>query len=305
MSIEDYFEQGYETQGLNRLLTNEDVERFGELGYVDIYEKFGYTAWAQRDRKLKLCAQLDLCRALGFNIDYTSNRAPVTPSMLPHRITTVGGELIFDPGPVVDAPKGKGFKGKVVCDVGCGNTPASLVFADMGASVYATTLGPHLPERQHPGVVNNPQINLTVGVDYIEWSKQNLAASSVDIFLDGCSITHFRCTSDVSHWDACYLTGKEIARTLKDDGYFIVVSDVTLDEAGYRTEDDGYISMRKMIECYESAGLKLHGQASLLKEFPTEADIPELVLSGEYLAQDSRARRNIAVARLVFRKESV
>ena len=302
MSIESYFEQGYDTQGLNRLLTNEDIERFEKLGYVDIYEKFGYRGETQLDRKIKLCTQLDLCRMLGFNIDYTSNRGK---SLSPYVMRTVGNERILDPGPVIDAPKGAGFKDKVVCDVGSGNTPASLVFADMGALVYAVTKHPEDPERQHPGVLSNPQIKLAAGVDYIEWSKQNLADSSVDIFLDGCSITHFRYTSNVSHWDACYLTGEEIARTLKDDGYFVVASDVTLDEEGWRTEGDGYISMRKMIECYESAGLKLFGQPSLLKQFPTEADIPERVYSGDYFFKNARARKDIAVARLVFCKESV
>tara|TARA_A100001011_G_C14093599_1_gene749692 strand:+ start:120 stop:944 length:825 start_codon:yes stop_codon:yes gene_type:complete len=267
--------------------------------YLSIFESFGYLNFkVQKDRLLKLSAQLEACEILGFNIDYQPDR--LWKRALELRKTSretmkdVAGFPLWDPGPTIEAKIGSGFKGKTVCDVGCGNSPMSLIFAGMGANVYAVTWEPEDPGRQHIGVVENPKITLKTNVDYIKYSKENLKDSSVDLFLDGCSITHFIMppSSDMSYSDACYFTGKEIARTMKDDGYFIVTSDVSTFEEGVEINSDFFISMRKMIKSYEDAGLKLFGDVSL----PAEIYRRRMRLGSE--------EEEISVARLVFVKNN-
>ena len=312
MGISAYFEHPYDAMGLNRLLFSEDWHRYQMSGLRGIFYRFGYTSGDQTDRVIKLCAQLEACNMLGYVIDYTSDRdangcMPCTqyyrPQEVGHKMKDVGGFELNDPGPTLSVQRGRGLKNKVVCDIGCGNSPMSLIFSQVGAHVHAVTMQPESPESQHPGVVDSPHITLKTNTDYLSYSKANLADNSVDIFLDGCSITHFMNTSDVSHRDACYFVGKEIVRTMKDDGHFIVTSDVTLDEEGNLFEHDGFISMRKMIETYESVGLRVHGPISHIQQFPDRGSLPEDIYDGLFSDPKWRGKPWVAVARLVFRKK--
>ena len=81
--------------------------------------------------------------------------------------------------------------------------------------------------------------------------------SSIDLFLDGCSVTHFRNTSIEAPSDACYYVGKEIARTIKDDGYFIITSDVSMSPFPTFSGMEMFVSVHDMIKSFEAAGLKL------------------------------------------------
>jgi hypothetical protein len=212
---------------LNRHLVHEDKIRFSAFGpmfslYDESYMDLNF------DRSIKLAAQLDALSELGFKIDHPSS----------HKV---------EPG--------CGFLGKTVYDVGSGNSPMALMLASMGANAYAITAGPHKLEEYHP-VIDHPNVTLVKDVDYLEYSKEFIKDSSVDLFLDGCSITHFYRTSNLHPNDGCYLVGKEIVRTMKPGGYFIVTSDVLIDAD---RRDDGYITTIDMINCYEAAGLILVG----------------------------------------------
>ena len=214
------------------------------------------------------------------------------------------GHPLYDPGTSLNPPTGSGFKDKVVCDIGCGSSPIALIFAGMGAIVHAITKEPYDVSHQHDGVVGHPQITLKTHVDYIRYSKKYFKDSSIDLFLDGCSITHFihPPTEEICPSDACYFTGKEIARTMKDDGYLIVTSDVSLFEEGVIVGKEKFISMRNMIKSFEAAGLKLFGEVSHHPEFcPNMGNIKTVKELNSLGIKHTNI--GIAVARLVFVKK--
>lgn len=287
------------TKKLNKLLTNSDISVYKTRKYWEIFRSFGYIGGEQDDRILKLSAQLEACEMLGFNIDYQTDRCV---SKITNQVTmNASGWPIYDPGPSLNPPMGTAFKGKVVCDVGCGTAPVSLIFAGMGAKVHAVTKYPQSHNDQHAGVIENSQIFLETGVDYIKHSKENFEDSSIDLFLDGCAITHFihPPTEEYCPSDACYFTGKEIARTMKDDGYLIVTSDVSLFEDGTMINLEKFVSMRKMIESFEAAGLKLFGDVLLLPKIKNGPCPVELLESLDIIFD----LKGYAVARMVFVKK--
>lgn len=293
------------TKILNRLLTNSDISFYRNKKYWDIFESFGYVGGEQQDRVLKLSAQLDACDILGFGIDYKKDRKlsdVSNPTM-----QDGSGHPLYDPGASLSPPTGSGFKDKVVCDVGCGSSPIALIFADMGATVHAITKEPYDVKRQHAGVVDHPQITLKTHVDYIRYSEKYFKDSSIDLFLDGCSITHFihPPTEEICPSDACYFTGKEIARTMKDDGYLIVTSDVSLFEEGVIIGKEKFISMRNMIKSFEAAGLNLFGEVSTHPEFsPDTWRKPNCPIQREVDSLGIKYNaKGIVVARLVFVKK--
>ena len=210
---------------LNRFLTNQDKTNFiKHFETIKMYEN-KHLDYCE-DRLMKLSGQLDACINLGFTLDHP---------------------------PKLSAMPGKGFKNKVVCDVGSGNAPMASIFANMGAISHAITRGPPNKSWYHSSFDNHPNVTWETGVDYINYSKKNFKDSSIDLFLDGCSVTHFKITSEIVPNDGCYFIGKEIFRTMKDDGYLIVTSDVTLSDL-----DTGeFISPKSMIKCFKAAGLKL------------------------------------------------
>ena len=70
--------------------------------------------------------------------------------------------------------------------------------------------------------------------------------------------------------------------------------------------------MRKMIEVYESTGLKLYGPVSLAQQFEGISSLPKDIYKGLFFPPDEvygfdelRSNPKVAVARLVFCKESV
>jgi len=215
----------------NRHLMHEDRMRFSV--YDPIFKLYDESYMDLNfDRLIKLGAQLDTLSELGFKIDH--------PSTL-----KVGSTYA----------SGCGFLGKTVYDVGSGNSPMALMLASMGANAHAITAGPHGLEEYHPAI-GHPNLTFVKDADYLEYSKEFIKDSSVDLFLDGCSITHFYRTSNLHPNDGCYLVGKEIARTMKPDGHFIVTSDVLIDAS---RRDNGHITVEEMINCYIAAGLTLVG----------------------------------------------
>ena len=211
---------------LNRFLTNNDKINFiKHFETIRMYEN-KHLDYCE-DRLMKLSGQLGACIDLGFALDHPT-------------------EIMGMPG--------KGFKNKTVCDVGSGNAPMASIFANMGAISYAITRGPLHKNWYHSSFDDHPNVTWEIGVEYIDYSKKNFKDSSIDLFLDGCSVTHFKRTSEIFPNDGCYFTGKEIFRTMKDDGYFIVTSDTTIND-----EDRGeFISPLSMIKSFEAAGLKLY-----------------------------------------------
>ena len=304
--VEEVIVEDVDLTILNRLLTLEDWEVFKKKEYVNIFRSFGYTGGEQKDRVMKLSAQLDACDMLGFSIDYKEDRKlsdiPKNPTM-----KDGSGHPLHDPGASLNPPAGSAFKDKVACDVGCGSSPIALIFAGMGAAVHAITKEPYDVERQHDGVVGHPQITLKTHVDYIKYSEEYFKDSSIDLFLDGCSITHFihPPTEEICPSDACYFTGKEIARTMKDDGYLIVTSDVSLFEEGVIIGKEKFISMRNMIKSFEAAGLKLFSEVSIHPEFsPDTWRQPNCPIQREVDSLNIKyTPAGIAVARLVFVKK--
>ena len=141
-------------------------------------------------------------------------------------------------------------------------------------------------------------------IDYIIYSEKYFKDSSIDLFLDGCSITHFihPPTEEICPSDACYFTGKEIARTMKDDGYLIITSDVSLFEEGVIIGKEKFVSMRNMIKSFEAAGLKLFGEVSNHPE--VSPSWPRRGHSNDLDSLDIKHNdKGIAVARLVFVKK--
>lgn len=137
--------------------------------------------------------------------------------------------------------KVKKSKVKVV-DLGVGDGPVAHVISNQGYDVTGVDLTR----------VNHPFQSLVVMVlkDAVEFLK-DYKDKTVDIFIDSCSVTHFNFTDqDNPGWDSVF---KQVHRILKSGGYFIVSSDIRLENS----QIGEFIMPETIVECALANGLKL------------------------------------------------
>ena len=108
--------------------------------------------------------------------------------------------------------------------------------------------------------------------DFFEICK-GIGDSTVDVIIDGCSITHFDTASQFAKNDGCYRFGHEAMRILKPGGYFVCCSDVV------NSEDDSiageFITSKSLLEAFTAGGLQVVGDHnfSLEKAFVGHMDL--------------------------------
>ena len=95
--------------------------------------------------------------------------------------------------------------------------------------------------------------------DFFDISKRFIPDSTVDLIIDGCSITHFKTTSELAGNDGCYEFGFEAMRILKPGGYFICASDTV------NSYDDNikgeFVTFRSMLDAFKASGLEVCGDS--------------------------------------------
>ena len=124
-------------------------------------------------------------------------------------IKWVGSALIFDK---------LARKGMRVVDLGAGDGPVAHMIADRGYDVVGVDIKPW----------DFPYQSLAVMVtkDAIEFVRE-YEDNSVDIFMDGCAVTHFNDSGDEQTpnrgWRSIF---EALKRVMKPGGYFICFSDI-------------------------------------------------------------------------------
>ena len=124
-------------------------------------------------------------------------------------IKWVGSALIFDK---------LARKGMRVVDLGAGDGPVSHMIADRGYDVVGVDVKPWSFGYQSLAVM--------VTKDAIEFVRE-YEDNSVDIFMDGCAVTHFNDSGDEETpnrgWRSIF---EALKRVMKPGGYFICFSDI-------------------------------------------------------------------------------
>ena len=124
-------------------------------------------------------------------------------------IKWVGSALIFDK---------LARKGMKVVDLGAGDGPVAHMIADRGYDVVGVDVKPWSFGYQSLAVM--------VTKDAIEFVRE-YEDNSVDIFMDGCAVTHFNDSGDEETpnrgWRSIF---EALKRVMKPGGYFICFSDI-------------------------------------------------------------------------------
>ena len=124
-------------------------------------------------------------------------------------IKWVGSALIFDK---------LARKGMRVVDLGAGDGPVAHMIADRGYDVVGVDVQPWSFGYQSLAVM--------VTKDAIEFVRE-YEDNSVDIFMDGCAVTHFNDSGDEQTpnrgWRSIF---EALKRVMKPGGYFICFSDI-------------------------------------------------------------------------------
>lgn len=95
--------------------------------------------------------------------------------------------------------------------------------------------------------------------DFFEIAKRSIPDDSVDLIIDGCSITHFKTTSEFAGNDGCYHFGFEAMRILKPGGYFICASDTV---NSYDDQIKGeFVTFKSMLDAFTASGLEVCGES--------------------------------------------
>ena len=179
-------------------------------------------------------------------------------------IKWVGSALIFDK---------LARKGMRVVDLGAGDGPVSHMIADRGYDVVGVDVKPWSFGYQSLAVM--------VTKDAIEFVRE-YEDNSVDIFMDGCAVTHFNDSGNEQTpnrgWRSIF---EALKRVMKSGGYFICFSD---------------------IEC----GDPCIGEFIIPEDIVRMAEESGLTLTSEYnYSRDDRFSHscNLGVASFVFTKE--
>ena len=152
-------------------------------------------------------------------------------------IKWVGSALIFDK---------LARKGMRVVDLGAGDGPVAHMIADRGYDVVGVDVKPWSFGYQSLAVM--------VTKDAIEFVRE-YEDNSVDIFMDGCAVTHFNDSGDEETpnrgWRSIF---EALKRVMKPGGYFICFSDI---QCGDETVIGEFIRPEDIVRMAEESGLTL------------------------------------------------
>ena len=152
-------------------------------------------------------------------------------------IKWVGSMIIFDK---------LAKKGMRVVDLGAGDGPVAHMISDRGYDVVGVDIKPW----------DFPYQSLAVMVtkDAIEFVRE-YEDNSVDIFMDGCAVTHFNDSGDEKTpnrgWRSIF---EAVKRVMKPGGYFICFSDI---QCGDQTVIGEFIRPEDIVRMAEESGLIL------------------------------------------------
>ena len=165
-------------------------------------------------------------------------------------------------------------KGMRVVDLGAGDGPVAHMIADRGYDVVGVDVKPWSFGYQSLAVM--------VTKDAIEFVRE-YEDNSVDIFMDGCAVTHFNDSGDEQTpnrgWRSIF---EALKRVMKPGGYFICFSDIKCDD---QTVIGEFIRPEDSVRMAEESGL---------------------ILTSEYnYSRDDRFSHscNLGVSSFVFTKE--
>lgn len=144
---------------------------------------------------------------------------------------------------------------KSIMDAGCGPSHLSLAIRDMKPQIQEIYC---LDREQISPLLRNQNICKCFLGDFFEACQKNVPDDSLDLIVDGCSVTHFDASCNLSLNDGCYKFAKEAKRTLKKNGFYITCSDFSLSG----NEKGEFVSVNSMIKSYEDGGLRLYAGSS-------------------------------------------
>ena len=137
-------------------------------------------------------------------------------------------------------------KGMRVVDLGAGDGPVAHMIADRGYDVVGVDVQPWSFGYQSLAVM--------VTKDAIEFVRE-YEDNSVDIFMDGCAVTHFNDSGDEETpnkgWRSIF---EALKRVMKPGGYFICFSDI---QCGDETVIGEFIRPEDIVRMAEESGLTL------------------------------------------------
>ena len=152
-------------------------------------------------------------------------------------IKWTGSEIIFDK---------LGKEGMKVVDLGAGDGPVAHMISNKGYDVVGVDV------KIWP--FGYQSLAVMVTKDDIEFVKE-YEDNSVDIFMDGCAVTHFNDSSDENSpnkgWRSIF---EALKRVMKPGGYFICFSDIQL---GTETVTGEFIIPEDIVRMAEESGLIL------------------------------------------------
>ena len=152
-------------------------------------------------------------------------------------IKWTGSEIIFDK---------LGKDGMKVVDLGAGDGPVAHMIANKGYDVVGVDV------KIWP--FGYQSLAVMVTKDAIEFVRE-YEDNSVDIFMDGCAVTHFNDSSDENTpnkgWRSIF---EALKRVMKPGGYFICFSDIVV---GTETVTGEFIIPEDIVRMAEESGLIL------------------------------------------------
>ena len=152
-------------------------------------------------------------------------------------IKWAGSEIIFDK---------LGRDGMRVVDLGAGDGPVAHMIANKGYDV----VGVDVKAWDFP----YQSLAVMVTKDAIEFVRE-YEDNSVDIYMDGCAVTHFNDSSDENTpnkgWRSIF---EALKRVMKPGGYFICFSDIVV---GTETVTGEFIIPEDIVRMAEESGLIL------------------------------------------------
>jgi hypothetical protein len=167
-------------------------------------------------------------------------------------------------------------------DCGSGPSPLAWLLCDYFKDGYMIDVSVKNP-FQKP----NLHHNIDDFFSYMETHDDD----SIDYALDGCSITHFEYNSKSN--TGLLKAADVLYRKVKKGGYLVIASDV-LSHFDQSNHDQGeFITVKDMIDIYESKGFKLIG------DFDYNSLNEEYVIDLEY---HGISRFNLAYSNLIFKK---
>ena len=137
-------------------------------------------------------------------------------------------------------------KGMRVVDLGAGDGPVAHMIADRGYNI----VGVDVKAWDFP----YQSLAVMVTKDAIEFVRE-YEDNSVDIFMDGCAVTHFNDSGDEQTpnrgWRSIF---EALKRVMKPGGYFICFSDIKCDD---QTVIGEFIRPEDIVRMAEESGLIL------------------------------------------------